>query len=606
MSKNVRGFKWLVSGLVGVSMLGACGAPGEGEDTSAQIAEQAAGEVEVSLSVGSTSLRAHEDVAVTVTYTNRSSEPVQLLRWFVAGQQSIPEGLFEVYRDGQEVEYRGPHIKRMEPRAQDFIVLQPGQSVSGQAALSGLYDLSASGTYSVRFAAQSPHLGPNVALTRSAQLDSGYVNLFIEGRPNSQPEYQAQGTVSAMGVTAASNCSSTRASQIATAFSSASSYASSTSSYLNGISSGTTRYTTWFGAYSSTNLNTARSHFTAIKNAFASAAVTVDCSCTDSGTYAYVYPASPYKIYVCGAFWSASNTGTDSRAGTLVHEMSHFNIIAATDDHAYGQTNAKNLAKSSPTKALDNADNHEYISENTPSLQSVRTEQREVERRGRRRSRFSFLGAAPPGAPGWESRLPMTRGPVGWIALCCLSLVGGGCSSRPATPPQTPPPTAEQKPAEPAPAPKEEQTVATTLECALSVPATVRAGDAVELTFRLTNRTQKPLWVLNWRTPLEGRPTGNDFRVTRDGTELPYQGPMAKRGDPSAESYVAVAPGASVDGRLDLSLAYGVKAPGRYRIEFQRELMDVAEAQADVPRTLDTLKPLAVRCPAVETTLTAP
>ena len=28
-------------------------------------------------------------------------------------------------------------------------------------------------------------------------------------------------------------------------------------------------------------------------------------------------------VYVCGAFWSAPATGTDSKAGTLVHEMCH-------------------------------------------------------------------------------------------------------------------------------------------------------------------------------------------------------------------------------------------------------------------------------------------
>ena len=62
-------------------------------------------------------------------------------------------------------------------------------------------------------------------------------------------------------------------------------------------------------------------------------------------------------------------TGTDSKGGTLVHEMSHFNAVAATDDHAYGQSAAKSLATSNPTRALDNADNHEYFAENTPSLQ---------------------------------------------------------------------------------------------------------------------------------------------------------------------------------------------------------------------------------------------
>ena len=44
MSKSVRGFKWLVGGLVGVSLLGACGAPADGENTAGQSEEQAAGD----------------------------------------------------------------------------------------------------------------------------------------------------------------------------------------------------------------------------------------------------------------------------------------------------------------------------------------------------------------------------------------------------------------------------------------------------------------------------------------------------------------------------------------------------------------------------------
>jgi peptidyl-Lys metalloendopeptidase len=59
-------------------------------------------------------------------------------------------------------------------------------------------------------------------------------------------------------------------------------------------------------------------------------------------------------------------TGTDSKAGTLIHEMSHFNVVASTDDYVYGQTGAMNLALTNPDQAVDNADNHEYFAENNP------------------------------------------------------------------------------------------------------------------------------------------------------------------------------------------------------------------------------------------------
>jgi peptidyl-Lys metalloendopeptidase len=264
VSQNVRGFKWLVGGIVGVSLLGACGAPMEGEDASQQLTEQAVGDIAVSLSVASGSLSATQDAVVTVTYTNLSSQPVQLLKWYVPGSGSVPAGLFEVTRDGEEVDFVGPHVKRVAPRPEDFITLAAGESLSRTTSLSDMYDLRQSGTYAIRFAAQTINQH-NVVLTRTAALDSNVVSLFVEGRAGRQPELQAQG-VSAQGLTSESNCSSTRASQISTAFASAQTYANETSSFLNGISSGATRYTTWFGTYSSANLTTARNHFTAIKN----------------------------------------------------------------------------------------------------------------------------------------------------------------------------------------------------------------------------------------------------------------------------------------------------------------------------------------------------
>lgn len=200
----------------------------------------------------------------------------------------------------------------------------------------------------------------------------------------------------------------------------------------------------------------------------------------------------------------------------------------------------------------------------------------------------------------------MTRGHLKWVALCCLTWCAGACAPRKETVEPKPAP-AQQPPAQqaaPEP-PKENPAMAATLECVTSVPASVRAGEPVELRFQLTNRTAQPLYVLTWRTPLEGL-LGNDFQITRDGTDVPYQGPMVKRGNPGAEDYATLAPGASVDARVELSLAYDMKQPGRYRIAFRGELMDVAEKQTDVPRSLDQHRSRPVSCPVVETAVTAP
>lgn len=87
------------------------------------------------------------------------------------------------------------------------------------------------------------------------------------------------------------SCSSSRQTDLVSAASQAQTYAGNSLNYLNGISSGTTRYTTWFGTYTAARKSTAQSHFQKISgNSFSS--FTYDCSCTDSGTYASVVPFS--------------------------------------------------------------------------------------------------------------------------------------------------------------------------------------------------------------------------------------------------------------------------------------------------------------------------
>ncbi|HEX8699793.1 MAG TPA: M35 family metallo-endopeptidase [Myxococcaceae bacterium] len=358
MSKTPRHLRWLVGGVVGFSLLGACGAPEERQENAPEQSapEARAGEVAVSLSVGASALSAKDELQVTVTLTNVSGHTVKLLKWHTP-VEGLEEPLFAVTRDGVAVDYIGKHAKRAAPSEADYVKLAAGESLTRTVSLAGAYDLSVTGSYSVSYAGEE-HEG-------ATQFTSNSVTLWVEGRANVVESGDREVTASALSFT---NCTSTQQSTITSAISAAKSMASNSLSYLTNTTPGnTSRYKTWFGTYSSTNWSTAKSHFNAINSAFNNQNVVVDCSCKQS-YYAYVYPTQPYKIYVCNAFWSAPMTGTDSKGGTLVHEMSHFNVVAATDDHAYGQTAAKNLAVSSPTKALDNADNHEYFAENTPSL----------------------------------------------------------------------------------------------------------------------------------------------------------------------------------------------------------------------------------------------
>ena len=80
--------------------------------------------------------------------------------------------------------------------------------------------------------------------------------------------------------------------------------------------------------------------------------------------YAYVYRNDKdHTVYIGKAFGPAPATGTNSKAGTLTHEMSHFSDAGGTKDNVYGENPCKILGASDPDKAQQNADSFEYYLE---------------------------------------------------------------------------------------------------------------------------------------------------------------------------------------------------------------------------------------------------
>lgn len=308
-------------------------------------------DLSVSISADKTSFSASDAVMVSVTISNNGKNPAKVLKWYTAVDE-VEEAIFTVTRDGASVDYVGAHYKRPAPTGQDYVSLKSGESFTRSVDLGLYYDLSASGVYELEYNADG------------TGLSSNKIQLAVEGRAGTPIEDLASPLAVTGTTTFTGGCTATQQSNLNTARSNASSYAANALAYLNAGTQGP-RFTTWFGVYNSSRYNTVKTHFGAISNAMDTAAVTFDCKCKKT-YYAYVYANQPYKIYLCKAFWTAPATGTDSKAGTLIHEMSHFTVVAGTDDWAYGQTAAKNLAISNPTNAVDNADNHEYFAENTP------------------------------------------------------------------------------------------------------------------------------------------------------------------------------------------------------------------------------------------------
>jgi peptidyl-Lys metalloendopeptidase len=314
--------------------------------------------------------QANGNVNATLTITNNGNGQQKLLGWYTDLEE---ESIFKVSRDGVEVDFFGPHYKRAAPTEKDFIQLKSGQSLSKTFELTSLYDMSEAGSYEVAYDVRSFHLFSNKGQQKKAErLQSSAALIYLDGYATKGSGKGKPGggtTDCTSGTCFTGRCSAGQQNELMSALSAADQIANDAVSYLDSHSSNSTsaRYQTWFGAATSARYSDAAANFDAINDAIDNKPITFDCSCKKS-YFAYVYPNQPYKIYMCNAFWSANELGTDSRAGTIIHEMSHFDAVAATDDVVYGQSGAKSLAISDPDQALNNADSHEYFAENTPNL----------------------------------------------------------------------------------------------------------------------------------------------------------------------------------------------------------------------------------------------
>jgi peptidyl-Lys metalloendopeptidase len=146
-------------------------------------------------------------------------------------------------------------------------------------------------------------------------------------------------------------CSAEQQSQILEGATAAKKYASDTYSYVQSNSK-TDRLKTWYGEFEQDRFNRLVQTFKNMNdNDFSS--FDYDCSCDEADLFAYVYPEDWGTVHLCGAFWAAPVTGTNSKVGlasqlphlftyplqggTIFHEATHFKENAGTEDNAYGQ-----------------------------------------------------------------------------------------------------------------------------------------------------------------------------------------------------------------------------------------------------------------------------
>ncbi|KAF8749672.1 MEROPS metallopeptidase family M35 [Rhizoctonia solani] len=239
-----------------------------------------------------------------------------------------------------------------------FTVIEPGATVNITHNLGSTYDFSGkgggAGKYKLKASTPVEATEGQIAeVAVSGRLSGPKLQPGSKGAAHGSGAFQQGPAVSKRALFR--GCNDGQIGEIITAADRANNMAHGAHGFLRDGPWATRRWQEWFGGWDQNRYNLVFGHFDAIR--FNPPNFKYDCTCTDDGIYAYVIiPGHFQEVYLCGAFWRAPMEGTDSKAGTIVHEASHFPEYAGTSDHAYGQGACRDLSRNDPNRAAMNAE----------------------------------------------------------------------------------------------------------------------------------------------------------------------------------------------------------------------------------------------------------
>ena len=314
------------------------------------------------ISVPKTHIAQVDPVAISITYQNQSNDVVRLLQYGTALEGAVAEDFLIVVHNGSPLPYQGILAMRLPPSVNDYTVLEPGQSVTATVDIEASYGVRQVGAYEVYY--RDSNTG--------GTLNAGAQFWLTESRP--EPVLPKQASVARF-------CSVAQASAADGALGVAENYARRARDDLRNTPVSARpdarRYKYWFGQYAEARWNRVQDGMNRIYSAASGRRFTFDCAC-DAGTnrtIAYVYGSRTSEIFLCEGFFNMPRSGGDSQASVLVHEISHFNDTANTDDGPngtnganYGQSAAVGLAITNPERAVGTASNYQYFAANPTNL----------------------------------------------------------------------------------------------------------------------------------------------------------------------------------------------------------------------------------------------
>ena len=302
-------------------------------------------------------------VACTFEFLNVGGEDYYLLK-----RDTPLEGLFSqfiaVSHKGRKLEYEGILIDRAPPTKDEYILLKAGQKVSATVQINEVFALMHDGIYTVEYIKPLIVLNERKMPIEVRAGEATYVrleNARYLSLPSQQDDVQSEGTITIESCTTATitgGTSSQRTDVLNAHKKLCKEFADSKVNVTN-----TDFYKTWWGTYTTARADKVKGVIDKCVDGLTNKAVTyvINPSNCQSNWNAYTRKGTT-TVYLCPAYQNYQvyciSSGSATKESILAHEWSH--AFGYTDDNAYGATANKNLAKSDPDKAVNNADTYEY------------------------------------------------------------------------------------------------------------------------------------------------------------------------------------------------------------------------------------------------------
>ena len=315
-----------------------------------------------------------QDVPCKVTFTNHHHQDYLLLKRRTPLDR-LEAPIFSITHNGKALPYEGLLARKTPPTRKDFIAVPAKSSVASTLDLSLAYGFRVPGMYSIQLSTGLYYSTDGTA-NISRQLINSKVEVLtlVESRDEpklTKAEIDRKNFIleespthkdldaSVGALTPAFNGRRTSSDESTAKIAYAAAYGTlgkSASSVVNNP----TLYTKWFGRSYNGYKDTVKGNYLDMKYFMENYRYVLyfhgpDCK---RDNYAYTYPGGSV-IYLCDVYFQSPTTGTDSKMDTIIHEMSH--AVAYTEDYAYSMESSLDLARTSPSQAINSADNYAYF-----------------------------------------------------------------------------------------------------------------------------------------------------------------------------------------------------------------------------------------------------